>query len=574
MSYLGYKPADQDKAVIDWGGLTKQISDDLLAEKQRRDDSKVFLEQEHAKQLQKINEYEQGLDPQANTWMMEQIQSARNFMMENHRLMKRGIRGVNDKRLVDQNVMNTYTDLNNALKNYNAKIEELSKLPGKANEALIDEMANFAQLRNRKIYNDPNSGSGYLADVDPSTGEINEKTLMPVRAINGMQQQSFDVINVTDEVQKAVGKMGTFKEAISSLETLENTRNMPTYKQYVEDTVNSLISSNDKKLSVALDYLDLDYTKDPDDAKNTAGSGTISYDVISGYDDRGLPIMESKQVPIGKILMKNGPDGKLVPDFTPEQEELVKESLRNAIDTRFAFETTKEMPRAPRQKSAGQLGRESDNQELFYLSSGVAQGSQDAVNNMIGSVIERTDPDTQKIVKKTIGDIQYTKDKVLIYDDFGGLIDTVNRGDDIGIAQLIRGGESADKVRSAFNEGKRLYKGATPQFEDIVAISETQLLSQAIPEDEDLAEDYIKNALKRTKFQDVISVSIPWAMGDEIELTNKETGDSKEFKTTDKAGIKAWLDQYGADLESLLPKGAAKKGGVMSEFSTQQQQNQ
>ncbi len=358
MSYLGYKPADQDKAVIDWGGLTKQISDDLLAEKQRRDDSKVFLEQEHAKQLQKINEYEQGLDPQANTWMMEQIQSARNFMMENHRLMKRGIRGVNDKRLVDQNVMNTYTDLNNALKNYNAKIEELSKLPGKANEALIDEMANFAQLRNRKIYNDPNSGSGYLADVDPSTGEINEKTLMPVRAINGMQQQSFDVINVSDEVNKAVDKMGTFKIAVSSLETLENTRKMPSYKQFVDDTITSMISNKDKMLSVALDYLDLDYTKDVDDAKNTAGAGTISYDVISGYDEKtGLPIMESKQIPIGKILMKNGQDGKLVPDFTPEQEELVKESLRNAIDTKFAFETTKDFYQPPA-KSAGERAAE------------------------------------------------------------------------------------------------------------------------------------------------------------------------------------------------------------------------
>jgi len=563
MSYLGYKPADQDKAVIDWGGLTKQISDDLLAEKQRRDDSKVFLEQEHAKQLQKINEYEQGLDPQANTWMMEQIQSARNFMMENHRLMKRGIRGVNDKRLVDQNVMNTYTDLNNALKNYNAKIEELSKLPGKANEALIDEMANFAQLRNRKIYNDPNSGSGYLADVDPSTGEINEKTLMPVRAINGMQQQSFDVINVTEEVNKAVDKMGTFKEAVSSLETLENTRKMPTYKQYVDDTVKSLISNKDKMLSVALDYLDLDYTKDPDDAKNTAGAGTISYDVISGYDEKtGLPIMESKQIPIGKILMKNDQGGKLVADFTPEQEELIEESLRNAIDTRFAFETTKKMPPVTRPESAAATDARAKNLQLFNLSHRLAQGDTEAISIIKNQGFKVIDPDTGKIKTTAIGDVQYTEDDIIFYDDLGGILKSVPRTESaaLELSQVIRSGEPADDVLAAYRLGEKAAKGVVPGVSgDVAETRETQTISQGIPVEEKEAVDFIKRRLKGTKFQNVIEVDWTWGDGkDEITLTHID-GDSQDFDTSDKEGIAAWLNQYDANLKSVLPKGAKKE---------------
>jgi hypothetical protein len=562
MSYLGYKPADQDKSVIDWSGLTKQISDDLLAEKKRRDDTKVFLEQEHSKQLQKINEYEQGLDPQANTWMMEQIQSARNFMMENHRLMKRGIRPVNDKRLVDQNVMNTYTDLNNALKNYNAKIEELSKLPGKANEALIDEMANFAQLRSRKIYNDPNSGAGYLVNVDPSTGEVDQKTLMPVRAINGMQQQSFDVINVTDEVQKAVGKMGSFKEAISSLETLENTRNMPTYKQYVEDTVNSLISSNDKKLSVALDYLDLEYTKDPDDAKNTAGAGTISYDVISGYDDRGLPIMESKQVPIGKILMKNGPDGKLVPDFTPEQEELVKESLRNAIDTRFSFETSKQFVQPRRESDASKTGT-AKNLELYNLSNRLAQGDTEAISIIKNQGFKVIDPDTGKIKTTAIGDVLFTEDDIIFYDDLGGILKSVPRTGStaLELAQVIRSGEKSDDVLAAYSLGEKAAKGVIPGVRgEVVETREDQTISQGIPVEEQEAVDFIKRRLNGTKFQDVIEVD--WTWGDrknEITLTNKDTQDSQDFDTSDKEGIAAWLNQYDANLKKVLPKGAKKE---------------
>lgn len=338
MSYYGYKPADQDKAVIDWAGLTKTISDDLLAEKKRRDDTKAFLNQETAEQLQKINEYEQGLDPQANTWMMEQIQSARAFMLENQRLMKRGLRPVNDKRLVDQNVMNTYTDLNNALKTYNSKIEELSKLPGKSNEALIDEMANFAQLRNRKIYNDPNTGAGYLADVDPATGEIDQKRLMPVRAINSMQQQSFETVNVTDEVNKAVEKMGTWKVAISSTEDINNVRLNPKYQQTIEDLTSSILSSDQRKASVLLDYLDLDYSKDGDDA----AQGSIEYDYITGYDKQGRPEIETRSVNIGKVLMENGPDGKLRHKLTPQQEELAREAIKSNIESKLLFETSKQ----------------------------------------------------------------------------------------------------------------------------------------------------------------------------------------------------------------------------------------
>lgn len=338
MTYYGYKPADQDKSVIDWAGLTKTISDNLLAEKKRRDDTKVFLDQEHAQQLQKINEYEQGLDPQANTWMMEQIQSARDFMMENHRLMKRGIRGVNDKRLVDQNVMNTYTDLNNALKTYNSKIEALSKLPGKSNEALIDEMANFAQLRNRRIHNDPNTGAGYLVDVDPATGEINEKTLMPVRAINSIQQQSFGTVNVTDEVNKAVDKMGTWKVALSSTRDISNVRLNPKYQQTIDDLSKSILSSDEKKASVLLDYLDLDYSRDADDA----AQGTITYDFITGYDEQGKPTIEERELNIGKVLMERGPDGKLKHTLTKEQEDLALEAIKSNIETKLLFETNRD----------------------------------------------------------------------------------------------------------------------------------------------------------------------------------------------------------------------------------------
>ena len=98
----GYQERDLDKSVIDWSGLTKTISDNLFKEAQRREE------------LQKLNEYEQGLDPSANKWAMEMAQQAREFKMQNHKIMKAGLRSVNDSKLVSQNVMDRWTVLNGA----------------------------------------------------------------------------------------------------------------------------------------------------------------------------------------------------------------------------------------------------------------------------------------------------------------------------------------------------------------------------------------------------------------------------------------------------------------------------
>ena len=57
MSY-GYKARELDKTVIDWASVTKSISDNLSTEKKRREGLKLKLEEQHAEQLQKVDEFE------------------------------------------------------------------------------------------------------------------------------------------------------------------------------------------------------------------------------------------------------------------------------------------------------------------------------------------------------------------------------------------------------------------------------------------------------------------------------------------------------------------------------------
>jgi len=198
----GYQERDLDRSVIDWAGLTKTISDNLVKEAQRRETAKFEIEKTHREELQKLNELEQGLDPSANKWVMKMAQQAREFKMQNYKIMKAGLRSVNDAKLVSQNVMDGWADLNGALKSYNETYKKISEKGGKGNQFLLQEMANFVDLKNKKIYYDPNSGSSYFANVDPKTGKMDETSLRPVRAFNNVQAQEFEVVDVESETTK------------------------------------------------------------------------------------------------------------------------------------------------------------------------------------------------------------------------------------------------------------------------------------------------------------------------------------------------------------------------------------
>ncbi|MGA1702785.1 MAG: hypothetical protein ACO393_04820 [Methylophilaceae bacterium] len=341
----GYQERQLDKSVIDWSGLTKTISDNLVKEAQRRETLKFELEKTQQEELQKLNEYEQGLDPSANKWAMEMAQQARDFKMQNHKIMKAGLRSVGDSKLVSQNVMDGWTDLNGALKSYNETYKKLNEKGGKGNQFILQEMANFVDLKNKKIYYDPNSGSPYFANVDPKTGKMDENSLRPVRSFNNVQAQEFEIVDVESETTKLAQNTAAWQLAISSTRDIENARLNPTYQQWRDNSVKSILSSDQRTASVLMDYLNLDPTSDPN-----APSGTVTYERIKEYDKNGKPVMETVTKNIGQVKMEYV-NGVLTPKLTDEQRELAKDAVVSSLENKLAFKTTQQYV-APRTTSA------------------------------------------------------------------------------------------------------------------------------------------------------------------------------------------------------------------------------
>ena len=531
----GYQERDIDKTIIDWSGLTKTISDNLINESNRREELKFQNDQNQAKELEKLSEFEQGLDPNANKWAMQQAQQARKFKMLNHKMMKNGLRSVNDAKLISQNVMDGWSELNAGLKTYNQNYERIGKLGGKGNQFLQGQMASFADIENKSIWNDPKTGTAYFVNIDSKTGKVDQSSLKTVRSLNNIQAQSFETINVEEATAKLATNTKPWELATSSTSSIKDARLNPVYKQWKENSIASLLSSDQKIASVLMDYLNLD----PTDDMNDDGTKSYTYERVKGYDKNGEPIMESVTANIGKIKMKYE-NGKLVPNLTDKQRKLSKDAVEASLEAKLA-RTTKKQYVAPQRKTDSSK-TEQDAKSLYNLSTRVALGEStafDQIENRLYTVIK---DGTKKSVK--LGRPILTEEGNIVITDVNGIgIKTFPKGPEsaLAIANIIRSGSSADQVQSLFEQGEKLSGGQIGLRSDIDKGKPIVDAISEMPKNEDDAEKWLKNNLPSD-----IEVSIPFAIGLD-KITLKKGNDSKDFDTSDTEGIKAWLDKYNAN---------------------------
>ena len=265
MSY-GYKRSTTEQlqnSVIDWAGITKNVSDRIIKETERRDNLKAELETTYNNQLDTLNDYQQGLDVEANAFMMQQVQNHKAFLKQNHDLMKAGLRSVNDNKLIQTNVSNTWTRLNSAMKGHQEAFKKFSESGKTGDLALAEFLADSINVKDKQIYLSE-TGEGYLAAVDDK-GVIDKSSLQAIRSIEQVQASEWDSIDVNAAVIKDANGAAVWKEAFSSTFDVENVRNNPAFKEWKENTITKSLNNDQRLFSVLTDYMGYDYTYNPDE---------------------------------------------------------------------------------------------------------------------------------------------------------------------------------------------------------------------------------------------------------------------------------------------------------------------
>lgn len=363
-TYYSYKDRDIDKSTIDWSGLTKTISDNLMNEKKRRENLKLEIEEKHQEQLKKLNEYEQGLDPNANLWAMQQAQQARSFLLENHKMMKTGIRPVNDSKLVKQRVNDSWDTVSSTMKTYNEEFKRLSEKDDKGSEAQLKALSNVLNLSNKKIHYDQD-GNGYYVSVDKK-GNIDMNTALPIKAIGNMRHQDFESVNIDELTTKVASNVAEWKVFQSSTSDVMDPRQNKLYGEYLENKAKADLNTDQKLASALMDFGGLEYDLDGKPNKTN-----VTYKRVKEYKSDGTMVMEDVTVNVSDVEMKINPNtGKLEPKLSDEQKQLAKDLYKNTVEAKIGREATKDYV-APTAAS----GRAADEKASFRLITGALQGN-------------------------------------------------------------------------------------------------------------------------------------------------------------------------------------------------------
>jgi hypothetical protein len=510
-NYYGYKErTDPTKSLINWSGITKTITDSLYAESERRDKEKFTLDENYIKQLNELNNYSQGLNPSVNQAMLGYVQNYRDYLLENHKMMKQGVISVNDSKIAKQGSLDSFNNLNNVVKGVNGKLEQLQKSGGALNDDQMKDLSQLLEFKDQQLLIDPKTGMASLAKRNED-GTVDKNSIVPVGAAYQMFTP-YDQKSVNDMVSGEIKGIGQWTEASDAYRSISDLRDNPEYKNWETATIETLMS----------------------DQRTAASLGS------------SLGLLDSNE------LVKKNNGGIITYELTPDGETEVKDALRQAIQVRVDREV--KMKESLFAKTTKVTTNQLSAQEVYNESIRLARFDRFAMDNLQGQVINSgTDANPDP---RTIGNVDRNGNSLVIYDTEGNLIrqynidpNNENRSAE-ALALLIRPDAQSSDTQTLFTTGRDMgYTGGEikeSESGDYVSILET------IPMDED---EFIRFLGNEPAFQNSnYKVEKPNSTDNKITIRTKQEEYIGTYKTDDpyqrKMLIKQ-LNELGLDFPDI-----------------------
>lgn len=350
-TFYKYKPRDPQDSQIDWASITKNISDGLMAERDRRVQEKETIEQQHQDAMSKMSDYEVGLNQDANEWVMRQSQNHKRFLLEQNRMMKAGLLSPGDYKIRRQKLADTWSNVNAAMKMFNEGFKAAIDSGTDGSLFLAEEAASILDFKNRELYINPKTGESYFASFDEK-GKVIPETLKPVRSmLNNLnwQWEGFDPSEINDNLKgiaewKLALKNGWFN--------VTDARQNPEYNNWLEGTVSGIMGSDRKVASILTEGLQgYSFTRD----KSKSGGNVI--------------------------LIEDDADGVAQPQLTAEQRKKAEDYVKSQIEMRIGRTEDRKTHTPTAKETDRRLGKELQ-EKTFDRIDKALQGDKSAMDSM------------------------------------------------------------------------------------------------------------------------------------------------------------------------------------------------
>lgn len=317
MSYYKFKDReDPKKSMIDWGSITKELSDGIMKERTRRLDLKQELAETHVKNLNKLEEFNQGLDKTRNLQMQNWSSQYKDFLYQQNKLLKAGQLSPSDYKIAMQGSMDTFKTLNDAMGVYNERLQTFADAGGNINDFFLEELADLADMSDKQLIIDPATGLGSIAKLDEN-GEIIPNSIIPINKIAEIGGAPVERFDMTAAVDDAVKNAGTWIEAASAYSSVKDLRQNKEYTKWLDSRAESIMAKSMDGAQIAADYGGMEITK------NRA---------------------EAEANPEKYLFAENkGGDFKIT-YINDEQRKKVKDAIKSEIEIAIDREETKKAP--------------------------------------------------------------------------------------------------------------------------------------------------------------------------------------------------------------------------------------
>jgi len=364
-SYFKYQQRDAG-AQIDWNTVGQSVVktlNDVVKDRERR---KAELDQLSADLGDILQEQPAGTHKGANVFAQQFASNAKNMVGIYYNALKSGKMSPKDFKMRMQALTDGTNQVYDVAQKYQTEYDKfLERTKTGANQEMeryfAERMEGFAKLNDIDSFIDPTTGQvslGKLVEVDGlKTLSKKPEDIKSIVQLNNILNQKFDRYDLTKDLKKEVDTLGSFVRTISdetngTIEQLTDVTGGDEFKEQrekfkkVENDVISSIMANPYNVSSILTE---NLVRNP----RTGGS----YKITESLD--GIPKGERNDY----VLVTVDGNGRLIPEYTKDQEDDVREAIstkfRSMLDSEIV---SKRGPFAPSRRNT--VSREASDEDI------------------------------------------------------------------------------------------------------------------------------------------------------------------------------------------------------------------
>ena len=352
-TFYKYQP-QAPSTNVNWAEVSKNFTDILSDEVRVREEKKAAIN-EGTRELQRtLNTTEQGLHGTANQWMLKGAAEIQEVMSMQDRLLQNGSLRLSDYTVMRQNLVDGTDGMLALFKTFNTEYKERMARASDAGGAegaqsqeleawAMQQIEGFANFSTSAYIVNPETGTGSVGMIVDGEVSRNPNDLRSVASLNGMMGQQYDYYDLEESTQAMAADLGETSEIFRTyggqtakgLITKVSSNNWRG-KNLTDEDLKTLGMSGEEG-----DMLNM-YTASENQFISTImsdmyhTSSILTNNIYEAGNGENYTFTFDEDRGENEILLTIDPiTGAMVPTYTEEQEEDVKNAIRTSLRSKL-----------------------------------------------------------------------------------------------------------------------------------------------------------------------------------------------------------------------------------------------